>query len=154
MSGVRGVGMPAYAHINYRACPVCGRPTKNFEMHTRNRADHQEFRRLQELKFREIMEEQRGRFLLYGAPDSGQITAMNQSAWDRTIKQLGGSTEKVEVAEKPLPKHAITNETICPRTNQTVDEKLCFTCIDRAAVGSQSNIKYFVCMELKHKRKK
>jgi len=154
MSGVRGYGMPAYAHINYRACPVCGCPTKNFEMHTRNRDDHAEFRRIQKLKFREIMEEQRGKFILYGRPpDSGQVTAMNQSAWDRAIEELGGSAEKVEVPEKPLPKHAITKNTVCPKTNQTADPQLCSKCIDQAAVGSTAAIKYFVCMELKRKKK-
>lgn len=144
--------MPAYAHIAHRRCPVCGKPTKNFEMHTRNKEDHKEFRRIQELKFRELMEENRGHFILYGPPDSGQITAMNQRAWDKAIEQLGGSTEKVDVEEK-LPKHAITETTICPKTNQTVDEQLCGKCLDQAAVGSPAAIKYFVCMELKRKTK-
>jgi len=155
MSGVRGYGMPAYTHINYRACPVCGRPTKNFEMHTRNREDHKTFRQLQEQWFRQLMQETADKMKLAQdllvSFDSGIVTAINQKAWLKAIEQLGGSTEKVEVEEK-LPKHAITKDTVCPRTNQTVDEKLCGNCLDRAAVGSSAAIKYFVCMELKHKK--
>jgi len=149
MSGVRGVGMPAYTHINFKACPVCGKPTKNFEMHTRNREDHKAFRQAQEQHFRRLMAEHAQKYQEFLPFDSGQVTALNQKAWNEAIKEFGGSTEKVEVKEK-LPKHAITEGTICPKTGKNADQLSCGKCIDQAAVGS--NIKYFVCMELKHKK--
>jgi len=120
-------------------------------MHTRNREEHEYFRRAQEAWFRILSAE-----FFNEHPevigDSGIITSLNQRAWDKAIEQLGGSAEGVEVPEKPLPKHAITEKTICPKTNKTVEEQLCNKCLDRAAVGSSAAIKYFVCMELKRRK--
>lgn len=141
--------MPAYTHIPYRKCPVCGRPIKNFEAHTRNREDHQKFRRLQNRIFQKLATEF-PRLHPGIQIDSGITTSLNQTAWIRAIEQLGGSSESVEVKLK-LPKHAITEDTICPKTGEKVDLKTCHNCIDMAVVGSSAHPKYRVCMELRRR---
>ena len=95
MSGIRGYPLPAYSHIPYRKCPVCGRPIKNFEAHTRNRNDHQQFRQLQKQIFHRLVSEF-GRLHPDLPIDSGIASALNQKAWSLAIEQLGGSAEPVE----------------------------------------------------------
>jgi hypothetical protein len=150
MSGVGGYPLPAYSNIPYRRCPVCGRPVKNFEMHTRNREDHKEFRDVQKAIFERYLSELSQKY--HYPPAGSTVSALYQMAWDDAIKQLGGSTEPVEVEEE-RPSYALTENTICPKTKKKADLKFCKAhCLSFAIHGSPTRPKYYVCMELKYKR--
>jgi hypothetical protein len=151
MSGFRGYPLPAYSHIPHRKCPICGKPIQNFEMHTRNREDHRIFRALQNKILYDLVKEFAETHPNINI-DSGIATVLNQRAWDLAIERLGGSSEPVKVEQK-LPKYAITEDTICPKTGKKADKEFCKAhCLSCAIYGSPTQPKYYVCMELRQKR--
>ena len=148
MSGVRAYGMPPYSHIPFYRCPICNKPIKNFEKHTREREDHKEFRLLAQELFRKLLIE----FSITHSNvkfDSGIITLLVQKGWRLAIEQISSKpVERIEVEIK-LPKYAITDDTICPKTNKKADKMTCNTCLDYA-LGKG----FYVCMELKYHKKR
>jgi hypothetical protein len=120
-------------------------------MHTRNREDHKNFRELQNKILHDLAKEFAETHPNINI-DSGIATVLNQRAWDLAIELLGGSSEAVEV-ERKLPKYAITEDTICPKTGKKADLPYCKAhCPNFAIHGSPSRPKYYVCMELRYKR--
>jgi hypothetical protein len=149
MSGVRGYPLPLYSHIPYMKCPICGRPIKNFERHTRNDEKHKDFRFLAQETFRKLVREHCQMYPNIKF-DSGIITSLIQKAWRLAIEQISGKPVEYVKVEKKLPSYAITDDTICPKTNQRVDKQKCTVCLDYAK-GKD----FYVCLELKyHKRNK
>ena len=152
MSGVRGYGMPAYSHIQARICPICNRPIKNFEMHTRNREDHRAFREYQTKREHELFIE------FYNQHpdlinDGGILTGIGQTAWNDAIKEFGGTAEPVEVKEI-LPSYAITEDLICPKTGKETSKDYCISsCLACDGYPTGHHPKYHICMELRAKVK-
>jgi hypothetical protein len=150
MSGVGGYLSPPYSNVPYRRCPVCGKPVKNFEAHTRNKNSHKEFRESQKSIFQKLMEEFQQKYRYY--PNEFDISTMYQLAWIEAIKVMGGSVEPVQVEER-RPSYALTKDTVCPKTGKKADLKFCKAhCLSFAVHGSPTRPKYYVCMELKYKR--
>jgi hypothetical protein len=146
MSGVRGYPMPPYSHIPYMKCPICGKPVKNFEMHTRNNEKHKEFRLLAQETFRKLVREhcQMHPNIYF---DSGIIISLSQKAWRLAIEQISGKPVEYVEVEKKLPSYAITENTICPKTNQKANKNICGMCLD-FALGKG----FYVCLELKQRK--
>jgi hypothetical protein len=149
MSGVRGYPMSPYSYIQYMKCPICGRPIKNFERHTRNDEKHKDFRFLAQETFRKLVREHCQMYSNIKF-DSGIITSLSQKAWRLAIEQISGKPVEYVKVEKKLPSYAITDDTICPKTNQKADKNICGMCLDYA-LGKG----FYICLELKyHKRNK
>jgi len=147
MSGIGHYPQP-YRDIDYRVCPVCGKPVKNFEAHVKGREDHKEFEELHRKIFYELYEEEKKKYPKL-AHDRGFLSAINQKAWDLAIQQIGGKVEVVRLKEK-RPPHALREGMICPLTGKVADLSYCRAhCLHCAAVGHPVYPKYYVCLALK-----
>jgi len=147
MSGVGHYPQP-YTQYDYKVCPICGKPVKNFEVHTKSKEDHREFEELHQKIFYELYEEERKKYPKL-AHDRGFISALNQKAWDLAIQHYSQTVKVVKVKEK-RPPHALWEGMICPKTGKTADLSYCKAhCPDCAVVGHPAYPKYRVCLALK-----